>query len=94
MYPGSKKEVEAKKTEALKRLGHKNLKLDEYESRVSNSLFSITLYRTEPVLETIANEVIHPDDIQVKFSGIYYIICLAPHPPSFTVFQMSAVSNP
>ena len=32
MSHGSKKEVQAKKTEALKRLGHKNLKLDEYES--------------------------------------------------------------
>lgn len=31
-HGGSKKEVQAKKTEALKRLGHKNLKLDEYES--------------------------------------------------------------
>ena len=39
MYPGSKKEVAAKKTEALKRLGHQNLKLDEYESTVSNPTF-------------------------------------------------------
>lgn len=39
MYPGSKKEVEAKKTEALKRLGHKNLKLDEYESTYPSHFF-------------------------------------------------------
>jgi hypothetical protein len=32
MSHGSKKQVQAKKTEALKRLGHKDLKLDEYES--------------------------------------------------------------
>jgi len=51
MSHGSKKQVQAKKTEALKRLGHKDLKLDEYE-------------------KTIANEVIHPDDIEVKFSDV------------------------
>jgi len=32
MSHGSKKEVQAKKSEALRRLGHANLKLDEYES--------------------------------------------------------------
>jgi SpoVK/Ycf46/Vps4 family AAA+-type ATPase len=48
---GPKKQVQAKKTEALKRLGHRDLKLDEYE-------------------KTIANEVIHPDDIDVKFTDI------------------------
>ncbi|KAF7974288.1 hypothetical protein HWV62_29839 [Athelia sp. TMB] len=51
LSPSPKKEVQAKKSEALKRLGHKDLKLDEYE-------------------KTIANEVIHPDDISVTFSDI------------------------
>ena len=32
LSPSPKKEVQAKKSEALKRLGHKDLKLDEYES--------------------------------------------------------------
>ncbi|KAF7365645.1 AAA domain-containing protein [Mycena venus] len=49
--PEKKKEVQAKQLEALKRLGHGNLELDEYE-------------------RTVANEVIHPDDITVKFSDI------------------------
>ncbi|KAF8627417.1 hypothetical protein AX17_006232 [Amanita inopinata Kibby_2008] len=46
-----KGEVKTKQLEALKRLGHANLKLDEYE-------------------RTVANEVIHPDDINVNFSDI------------------------
>ncbi|KAJ7205678.1 P-loop containing nucleoside triphosphate hydrolase protein [Mycena rebaudengoi] len=49
--PEKKKEVKAKQMEALKRLGHGALELDEYE-------------------RTVANEVIHPDDITTKFSDI------------------------
>ncbi|KAJ7648558.1 ATPase [Mycena rosella] len=49
--PEKKKEVKTKQLEALKRLGHGNLELDEYE-------------------RTVANEVIHPDDINVKFTDI------------------------
>ncbi|KAJ7268073.1 hypothetical protein C8J57DRAFT_1228672 [Mycena rebaudengoi] len=49
--PEKKKEVKAKQIEALKRLGHGALELDEYE-------------------RTVANEVIHPDDITTKFSDI------------------------
>lgn len=30
--PGEKKDVKAKSLKALEKLGHKNLKLDEYES--------------------------------------------------------------
>ncbi|KAL0573983.1 mitochondrial dynamin GTPase Msp1 [Marasmius crinis-equi] len=48
---GKSTEIKTKQIEALKRLGHKDLKLDEYES-------------------TVANEIIHPDDIPVKFSDI------------------------
>lgn len=46
-----KKEVKEKQLEALKRLGHSGLVLDEYEKKV-------------------ANEVIHPDDINVHFCDI------------------------
>ncbi|KII91042.1 hypothetical protein PLICRDRAFT_52711 [Plicaturopsis crispa FD-325 SS-3] len=46
-----KKELKTKQLEALKKLGHKDLQLDEYE-------------------QTIANEVIHPDEIHVTFSDI------------------------
>ncbi|KAG6910659.1 hypothetical protein DXG01_008703 [Tephrocybe rancida] len=49
--PERKKNVEAKQLEALKRLGHAGLVLDEYE-------------------RTVANEVIHPDDIHVRFTDI------------------------
>ncbi|KAI0060453.1 ATPase [Artomyces pyxidatus] len=49
--PDRPKEVKAKPLEALKKLGHGQLKLDEYE-------------------KTIASEVIHPDDINVRFSDI------------------------
>ncbi|TFK70547.1 ATPase [Pluteus cervinus] len=51
MSPTKKSNVKTKQLEALKRLGHTELELDEYE-------------------RTVANEVIHPDDIQVKFSDI------------------------
>ncbi|KAF8895232.1 ATPase [Infundibulicybe gibba] len=47
--PDKKQSVKAKQLEALKRLGHANLQLDEYE-------------------RTVANEVIHPDDIHVRFT--------------------------
>jgi len=49
--PNLKKQVQTKQKEALRRLGHKDLILDEYE-------------------KTIANEVIHPDDINIKFTDI------------------------
>ncbi|KAF9265175.1 AAA-domain-containing protein [Marasmius fiardii PR-910] len=48
---GKSTEVKTKQLEALKRLGHKDLKLDEYEA-------------------TVANEIIHPDDIPIRFSDI------------------------
>ncbi|KAG6899763.1 hypothetical protein C0993_007060, partial [Termitomyces sp. T159_Od127] len=51
LNPEKKQNVNTKKLEALKRLGHSSLKLDEYE-------------------RTVANEVIHPDDINVRFSDI------------------------
>ncbi|ETW82235.1 AAA family ATPase, CDC48 subfamily [Heterobasidion irregulare TC 32-1] len=49
--PNREKEVKAKPLEALKKLGHEKLELDEYE-------------------KTIASEVIHPDDITVRFADI------------------------
>ncbi|KAJ8520043.1 hypothetical protein ONZ45_g3100 [Pleurotus djamor] len=51
LSPHKKEEVNTKQLEALKRLGHTNLKLDEYE-------------------RTVANEIIHPDDINVTFTDI------------------------
>ncbi|KAI5116884.1 hypothetical protein M0805_000400 [Coniferiporia weirii] len=48
---GERKSARAKSGEILKRLGHKDLKLNEYE-------------------EAIASEVIHPDDIDVRFDDI------------------------
>ncbi|KAJ7166326.1 P-loop containing nucleoside triphosphate hydrolase protein [Mycena crocata] len=51
LLPEKKKEVNTKQLEALRRLGHGDLTLDEHE-------------------RTVANEVIHPDDINVKFSDI------------------------
>ncbi|KAI0823984.1 ATPase [Trametes gibbosa] len=49
--PVERKEVKQKSLKALESLGHKDLKLDEYESQ-------------------IASEVIHPDDINVRFTDI------------------------
>ncbi|CCM03726.1 uncharacterized protein FIBRA_05872 [Fibroporia radiculosa] len=51
MGHGERKEVKAKSLKALEKLGHKDLKLDEYEKQ-------------------IASEVIHPDDIEVRFTDI------------------------
>ncbi|KAJ7268075.1 hypothetical protein C8J57DRAFT_1435883 [Mycena rebaudengoi] len=50
-YRRRRRRLKAKQMEALKRLGHGALELDEYE-------------------RTVANEVIHPDDITTKFSDI------------------------
>ncbi|KAI0322058.1 ATPase [Amylostereum chailletii] len=49
--PDREKEKKHKPMEALKKLGHGELKLDEYE-------------------RTIASEVIHPDDINIRFEDI------------------------
>jgi hypothetical protein len=55
--------------EALKRLGHEKLKLDEYESAFTFSW--LRLWQTSYIsAERIASEVIHPDDIDVTFSGM------------------------
>ncbi|CDO72197.1 hypothetical protein BN946_scf184970.g49 [Trametes cinnabarina] len=51
MSPHERKEVKQKSLKALESLGHRDLKLDEYEAQ-------------------IASEVIHPDDIDVRFSDI------------------------
>ncbi|KAJ7874216.1 P-loop containing nucleoside triphosphate hydrolase protein [Mycena olivaceomarginata] len=54
--PEKNKEVKAKQMEALKRLGHGDLDLDEHDGG--------------NYAGTVANEVIHPDDITTKFSDI------------------------
>lgn len=53
--------------EALKRLGHEKLKLNEYESEFA--LSGINLQVLHIFIERIASEVIHPDDIDVRFAG-------------------------
>jgi ATPase family AAA domain-containing protein 1 len=69
MSPEKKEEVKTKQLEALKRLGHTGLKLDEYE-RMHLSLHHLSYTLTLSILPgTVANEVIHPDDINVRFAG-------------------------
>lgn len=74
-YTGrEKKEVKAKSLDALKKLGHGDMQLDEYE-RMSKLLCKFICHHQRRgnafFPETIANEVIHPDDIEVTFSGKY-----------------------
>ncbi len=54
--------------EALKKLGHEKLKLNEYESGLSLSLPGLQVLYI--FIERIASEVIHPDDIDVQFTGM------------------------
>lgn len=66
--PDKKEEVKEKQLEALKRLGHSGMVLDEYESEYPQpGPFAWTLNVASP--EKVANEVIHPDDIDIHFSG-------------------------
>lgn len=55
--------------EALKRLGHEKLKLNEYESEFASS--EPRLHVSHIFIERIASEVIHPDDIDVRFTGMH-----------------------
>lgn len=59
--------------EALKRLGHEKLKLNEYESAHAHSwLRYVCRKKTSHVSpERIASEVIHPDDIDITFLGMF-----------------------
>jgi outer mitochondrial transmembrane helix translocase len=65
-----KRKAKAKSIEVLKRLGRKNMQLSEYE-RVwySSSTVFPSWFSWGVGVEIIAAEVIHPDDIDVKFSG-------------------------
>lgn len=65
--------VKAKQMEALKRLGHLELKLDEYERAFffSNISVYISSIPNFGISGKVANEVIHPDDIQVTFKGMF-----------------------
>jgi hypothetical protein len=54
--------------EALKRLGHEKLKLNEYESEFASSWLHPACLHI--FIERIASEVIHPDDIDVRFTGM------------------------
>ena len=56
--------------EALKRLGHEKLKLNEYESALTH--FLATPGKSSHISpERIASEVIHPDDIDITFHGMF-----------------------
>jgi hypothetical protein len=67
--PEGSKEVGAKPMEALKRLGHEKLKLNEYESEFALSRPDLRVLHI--FIERIASEVIHPDDIDVRFTGMF-----------------------
>ena len=64
---GERKGAKAKSGEILKRLGHKNLKLTEYEGAIYSHKMHYS--KLHDITEVIASEVVHPDDIDVKFSG-------------------------
>jgi ATPase family AAA domain-containing protein 1 len=69
-YPNKTEEVKAKQLEALKKMGHKGLKLDEYERAYLLCVpFTSPLEASHFGTGTVANEVIHPDDINVTFAG-------------------------
>ena len=67
--PTTTKPTSTKGLKALESLGHKNVKLDEYESEfvLYPNRFQVT-YLVERAGQ-IASEVIHPDDIDIRFSG-------------------------
>lgn len=62
--------VKAKQLEALKRLGHTGLELDEYERMSPARGTIIGTHCSFRISEKVANEVIHPDDIKVLFTGM------------------------
>lgn len=65
-----RKKAKAKSGEVLRRLGKADMQLDEYErmcSPFSPARHMPTEHRYPT--EIIAAEVIHPDDIDVKFNG-------------------------
>lgn len=66
-----KKEVKAKSLKALEKLGHSDLQLDEYESAQLVELYSVALAHFVTNVGQIASEVIHPDDIDVRFTGVF-----------------------
>lgn len=68
MSPVERKEVKQKSLKALESLGHKDLKLDEYESAFTLPC-SLAPFHNAVVPGQIASEVIHPDDIDVRFTG-------------------------
>lgn len=70
--PAENKSAKERSEKVMKRLGHKNLELTEHEGQpwlepgaYSTAADGSFLNRTE----IIAAEVIHPDDIDVRFSG-------------------------
>jgi hypothetical protein len=59
--------VKEKQLEALKRLGHTELKLNEYERTFCSAVLKSFAFIGRP--GKVANEIIHPDDIPVNFKG-------------------------
>jgi hypothetical protein len=57
--------------EALKRLGHGDLDLDEHERMSGHFQKHLHVAEGGNYAGTVANEVIHPDDITTKFSGMW-----------------------
>ena len=79
--------VKAKQMEALKRLGHHELKLDEYERKFFFwCCYAYFFHLNIETLGKVANEVIHPDDIQVTFKGTFG--------PSYNYSAASSLSIP
>ena len=61
--------VKEKQLEALKRLGHTELKLNEYERTLCSAVVKPLAFIGLP--GKVANEIIHPDDIPVTFKGAF-----------------------
>ena len=76
--PVERKEVKQKSLKALENLGHKDLQLDEYES---TSAYPFLLSLPNICSGQIASEIIHPDDIEVRFSGTPTTSFLPPTQP-------------
>ena len=78
--PVERKEVKQKSLKALENLGHKDLQLDEYES---TSAYPFLLSLPNVCSGQIASEIIHPDDIEVRFSGTPTTSFLPPTQPPY-----------
>ncbi|KAI0076709.1 ATPase [Panus rudis PR-1116 ss-1] len=68
LMPGEKKEVKAKSLKALEKLGHKNLKLDEYERQIASEIIHPDdidvgfedIGGLDPIVNSLRESVIYP----------------------------------